>query len=59
MSIVGLLKTIEDVRMASMVAGMFLNILENLSMTKSIAQLPKTTQDLWQDFYKVPCDLKS
>ena len=44
-SIVGLLKIIEDVHTTSMVAGRFLNMLENLSMTKSIVQLPKTTVD--------------
>ena len=44
-NIVGLLKTIEDVHMTGMVAGRFLNMLENLSMTKSIVQLPKTTID--------------
>ena len=44
-SIGGLLKTIEDLHMTSMVAGRFLNMLENLSMTKSIVQLPKTTID--------------
>ena len=40
MSIVGLLKTIEDVHMTSMVAGRFFY---HAQMTKSIAQLPKTT----------------
>ena len=44
-SIVGLLKTIGDLHTTNMVAGRFLNMLENLSMTKSIAQLHKTTID--------------
>ena len=44
-SIVGLLKTTEDLHTTSMVTGRFLNMLENLSMAKSIVQLPKTTVD--------------